>query len=292
MRVMSNLSVTIIDVGWGDSILVESVSNTGQTHYALVDCNDTSNQRSSYLFVKRFLERRKVDLANGQRIFDFVLLTHGHADHANGIQAMMSAFKTDWFWYPKSVDYGGFAKLIQYANKYPQKVNRHQAVDNTKLLPDLGEVGMKALWPPYTPSGVFDTNNENNNSIVLALTLGQVSFILSGDCEADNWDQITGGLPGLPGLAVFQTPHHGAVNGVFAENGDTPWLDALPGGTRIAMSSHIRPHNHPAPDVIQELANRNIEPFRTDLHYHLTFSTDGALDANGQPNVTAHWSHS
>lgn len=147
------------------------------------------------------------------------------------------------------------------------------------------------LVPPETPSRVFETNNENNNSIMLALTLGQVSFILSGDCEADNWGQITGDLPGLPGLAVFQAPHHGAVNGDFADNGDTPWLDALPGGTRIAMSSHIRPHNHHAPDMIQELANRNIEPFRTDMHYHLTFSTDGALDANGQPNVTAHWSH-
>ena len=130
------------------------------------------------------------------------------------------------------------------------------------------------------------------NSIVLALTLGEVSFILSGDCEADNWDQITGDLPGLPGLAVFQAPHHGAVNGVFTDSGDTPWLDALPAGVRIAMSSHIRPYNHPAPGVIQKLDTRNIDPFRTDLHYHLTFSTDGSLDANGDPSVTAHWSHS
>jgi beta-lactamase superfamily II metal-dependent hydrolase len=113
----------------------------------------------------------------------------------------------------------------------------------------------------------FDTNKENFNSIVLALTLEQVSFILSDDCEADNWDLITGDLPGLPGL------------------------DVLPGGTRIAMSSHIRPYNHRAPVVIQELANRNIEPFRTDLHYHLTFSTKRALNANGRPNVTVHWSH-
>jgi beta-lactamase superfamily II metal-dependent hydrolase len=115
---------------------------------------------------------------------------------------------------------------------------------------------------------------------------------LSGDCEADNWDQIVGGIPGIPSLAVFQAPHHGAVNGVFTPSGDTPWLDALPAGTRIAMSSHIRPHNHPAPEVVAELGSRNIDPFRTDLHYHLTFSTDGTLDLNGSPVVVEHWSHS
>jgi competence protein ComEC len=289
---MAKLAITLIDVGWGDSILIEITDDAAQIHYGLVDCNDTSTQRSSYLFIKRFLERKGVDLTNEQRIFDFVLLTHGHADHANGIQAMMSSFKTDWFWYPKSVDFGGFAKLISYANKFPQKVNRHQAVDNTKLLPSLGNVNFDVLWPPYVPGGVFDTNNENNNSIVLVLTLGQVSFLLSGDCEADNWDQIITSIPGIPGLAVFQAPHHGAVNGVFSASGNTPWLDALPESTRIAMSSHIRPHNHPAPEVISELNNRNIDPFRTDLHYHLTFSTDGTLDANGLPIVTEHWSHS
>lgn len=119
-----------------------------------------------------------------------------------------------------------------------------------------------------------------------------MSFILSGDCEADNWEQIIAHFPGLPGLALFQVPHHGAVNGLFADDGTTPWMDALPVGTRIAMSSHIRPHNHPAPQVIQELSDRNIDPFRTDLHYHLTFTTDGTLDTSGAPNVTVRWSHS
>jgi len=288
---VSTLSVTLIDVGWGDSILIESVTGVGEAHYALVDCNDTNVSRSSYLFVKRFLERRNVGLDSGRRIFDFVLLTHGHADHANGIQAMMRDFRADWLWYPKSVEHGGFAKILRYANRYQAMVNRHQAIDNTKVLPELGDVRLRALWPPYTATGPFDANNENNNSVVLALTLGQVSFLLAGDCEADKWPQIVAELPQIPGLAVFQVPHHGAVSGVFDAQGNAPWLDALPTGIRLAMSSHIRPHNHPAPEVIQELKDRGIEAFRTDQHYHLTFTTDGTIDANGDPKVTPQWFH-
>lgn len=289
---MSRLTVTLIDVGWGDSILIESLTDEGDLRFGLVDCNDTSISRSSYLFVKRYLERRGVDVSSEEKLFDFVMLTHGHADHGSGIQAMMSEFRTDWFWYPKSVAFGGFAKLLSYANRYPQIVSRHQAIDNSKVLPALGDVQLQALWPPHVPGGAFDPDNENNNSIVLALTLGQVTILLTGDCEASNWPSIVDELPHLPGLAVFQNPHHGAVNGLFNESGDTPWLDEITPAVRVAMSSHIRPHNHPAPEVVAELDNRSFEAFRTDEHYHLTFSTEGALDDEGNPRITATWSHS
>ena len=288
---MSTLSITLIDVGWGDSIFIEAMTDAGEKHYALVDCNDTTYNRSAYLLIKRYLERHKVEIEDDQRLFDFILLTHGHDDHANGVQAMMKNFKTDWFWYPKSVEYGGVAKIIKYANQYQDKVNRHQAIDNSRVLPDLGNAHLSVLWPPYTSGGAFDPDKENNNSVVLALTLGAVSFLLTGDCEAENWHQIVANLPQIPGLAVFKVPHHGAVNGMFDPQGNAPWLDALPAGTRLAMSSHIRPHNHPAPQVIAKLQQRNIQPFRTDQHYHLTFTTDGTLDGNNAPNVKVQWSH-
>jgi beta-lactamase superfamily II metal-dependent hydrolase len=288
---VSTLAVTLVDVGWGDSILIQSTTGAGERHFALVDCNDTTYLRSSYLFVKRCLERQLVDIDALPWVFDFILLTHGHMDHASGIQAMMRDFRTDSFWYPKSVAHGGFAKILSYANQYQSKVKQHQSVDRTKVLPNLGDVRLKLLWPPYTPGGAYDDDNENNNSVVLALTLDQVSFVLTGDCEAENWPQIVDDLAGIPGLAMFKIPHHGAVNGMFDPQDDTPWLDVLPAGVCLAISSHIRPFKHPAPEVVQELASRNIEPFRTDLHYHLTFTTDGSVQA-GVPNLEVHWSHS
>jgi len=290
---MSLLSVTFIDVGWGDSILIESEDDQGNIRYALIDCNDTTKSRSSYLFIKRFFERQQYQPANG-RFFDFILLSHGHADHGSGIQAIMRDFPTDWFWYPKSVELGSFAKILRYANRYQQKVNRHQAIDLTKNLGTLGNVQLSALWPPNSGNQAHDANNENNNSVVLQLTLDDVSFILTGDCEAENWPQIVNNIPaGNQRVALFQSPHHGAVNGLFDQANNTPWLDSvenLPHVPVIVMSSHIRPHHHPASQVTNELDNRNINYLRTDIHYHVTIRTDGTIQ-NGTPNMRTEYTH-
>jgi len=108
---------------------------------------------------------------------------------------------------------------------------------------------------------------------VLALTLGQVSFVLTGDAEAENWATIAARLP--PTIRVFQVPHHGGRNGTFGPGDITPWLDLMPAATQLALSSHIRPHGHPHADVVNVIGARNFVAFRTDVQSHLTFSTDG-----------------
>jgi hypothetical protein len=44
---MAELSVTLIDVGWGDSILVDSSDDAGNRAFGLVDCNDYERQRTA-----------------------------------------------------------------------------------------------------------------------------------------------------------------------------------------------------------------------------------------------------
>jgi beta-lactamase superfamily II metal-dependent hydrolase len=270
---MAKLSITLIDVGWGDSIFVESIDDSGTRHLGLVDCNDYETERSSLIFVKRYLERAGIDHQASRPNFEWVLLTHGHADHARGLKRMLQMFGTKHLWYPKSVPSTTYGSLLSYANS-SSLVHHHQAVDSSKD-PDptitFGTVSLRFLWPD---DAQIDTSNENNNSVVLSLTLGQVSFVLTGDAEAENWPTIFPRLPAT--VKVFQVPHHGGRNGLFATDESTPWLGQLvSANTTLALSSHIRPHGHPHPDVVSAIAAANFQAFRTDTQSHLTFSTDG-----------------
>jgi beta-lactamase superfamily II metal-dependent hydrolase len=265
---MNRLRATLIDVGWGDSVLLESEDATGKNHYALIDSNDTSTLRSSHIFLKRFFERKKLTVPSTSAIFEWVLLTHAHADHGQGLKKTLRAFGTKRFWYSNSANKPiFFADLLRYAIR-SKRVGQHDVVDTNKILPSFGSASMQILWPH--PAQVLP--NENNNSVVLVITLNQISFVLTGDAEADVWTQIAGNIPQKTGF--FKVPHHGSTNGTFTSAGTTPWLSILPATAQIALSSHVRPFNHPDPKVVGALGKYN-PVYRTDEHYHVAIETDG-----------------
>jgi len=265
---MSELKVTLIDVGWGDSILVESTPSHGDKRYALIDSNDEENERTSFTFLKRFFDREPGNVVSRPRLFDFVILSHSHSDHGKGLKRIMSRYGTRRFWYPKSTSLGSQADLVRYANR-SSKVEHHEAINRGKNLPDLGDAELSVLWPPYN---VIDHHNENNNSIVLTIAVGNVSFMLTGDAEGPVWDRIADRIP--PDTAFFKVPHHGSSDATFHQ-GDTPWIDHCPAGAHLAISCHVKPHNHPHGSVIQEFADQGYPYYRTDRHYHVTCVTDG-----------------
>jgi beta-lactamase superfamily II metal-dependent hydrolase len=275
---MSCLRVTLIDVGWGDSLLLESEDNHGNVYYGLIDSNDTSTLRSSHIFLKRFFEKKKVTVPAASHTFEWVLLTHAHADHGQGLKKILRDFGTARFWYSQPANQPAFfADLLRYSRR-SARVGQYDLVDTNKILPFFGAVSMQALWP--LPGNVLP--NENNNSVVLVLTLENVSFILTGDAEADGvWTQIAGQIP--PNTRFFKVPHHGSDNGTFTSLRTTPWLNSLTPGATVAISSHVQPFNHPHSTVIAALSACN-PTYRTDQHYHVTVETDGN-------NVKVSYSH-
>lgn len=274
---MSTLAATLLEVGWGDSILIESTDDKGTTRYALIDSNDeTPDKRIALWYLRRHFQTNHVSIPT--HLFEFIMVSHGHSDHISGIRKLIEEFGAKKFYYPKS-NGSGFGDLIRYVKrsvKHPAgRVKAQIWLDNTKSIPALGDATIEVLWPP--PSGgtsPYDTANPNNNSLVIRLRLGAVEFMVTGDCEASEWPSI---IPHINAkqLMMFKVPHHGARNGTFDGIGNTPWLDSLQKHTGLAISTHISPHQHPDKDVIDELDARSMTLYRTDEHYHLRFETDG-----------------
>jgi competence protein ComEC len=264
----NKLRLTIIDVGMGDSLFLESIDGRGTSHYALIDSNDSTYSRSSYIFLRRFFEKKQEKVPSSSALFDWVLMTHAHADHGAGLQRILKDFGTKYFWHSDSPNYPVLiAKLLDYARKSNQVAN-YEALDTSAVLPRFGGATMEVLWPE---PGVLD-KNENNNSVVLAITRGQVTFVLTGDAEADIvWTRISSKIPKT--TKFFKVPHHGATNGTFTNANATPWLAVLPKKALLGISSHILPYSHPDRKVVNALSGRTL--YRTDLHYHICVETDG-----------------
>lgn len=280
---MSQLRIILIDVGWGDSILLESVDSTGETHFALVDSNDTANLRSSFIFLKRRLERFEEHTPLPDPVFEWVLMTHAHADHAQGLKATLKEFTTDRLYYPKvNSNKLFFSDLLRFANR-SSKVGFHQSIDNTKQDFQFGDATVQTIWPPYDYQNIY--TNENNNSVVLLIRIGERSVVLTGDAEAEVWDQIAGQIPA--DAVFFKVPHHGSEDATFNANHDTPWLDTLPTDCRLAASSHVRPFSHPSPSVVTELDANPFPWYRTDEHYHIEIEV---FEDSADP-VTVKYSH-
>lgn len=196
----------------------------------------------------------------------------------------MRHYGTAKFWYPKvnEEDSVVLTSLQSYVD-YPSVNIDNQALDNRVDVGNLGDVTMDVLWPP--PDTI--DSNPNNNSIVLALKLHEITFLLTGDAEGEVWEQIAQDIP--QDTEVVKVPHHGSKNGTI-HNDTTPWVDRL---DSFATVSHLgischpnfpNRYDFPHVDVLNRFQRRPYPYYRTDFHYHITF----ILDQNG---VRVKYSH-
>lgn len=264
---VGKLRVTVLDVGQGDSIFVQTAG--GRT--ILIDgggANDESKADQTDVGERVLLPFLRYQ---GINRLDIVVLTHPHGDHVGGLAAVLREEQVGVVLdgtrlpYPTPA-YGAF--LAQISRKH---IPYQHAVRGTRL--DLGDGTLAEVLNPPADGFPYGTNGDNacvnNYSAVLRLTYGRTHFLLDGDAETDAETSMLAAYPNLS-CDVLKCGHHGANNAT----GDD-WLARVrPRYAAISCGAH-NTFGHPHPDTLARLASHGIKVFRTDKNGAITFISDG-----------------
>lgn len=267
---MARIEVTIIDVGHGDCIFIEATKDNGAREFAVIDCPDTINLQPGMLFIKRRIER----LFGAEKhwpkpIFEFVLMSHAHADHCDGLPRLISKFGTKLFYHGRVGKSVSAAHVFRSVRHWRRSIGIHQLNSATALpFSTIGNANLNVLFPDPGPA----LPNENDNSVVVTIEHDGFQIILTGDIEVGCWSAIT--MPSS--IHAIKAPHHGAANGTIDSKGISPWLGYAYSAC-IAVSCHTVPHTHPDVRAIAAMKAGCRDVYRTDEHGNITFCVESGV---------------
>lgn len=250
----SKLRLSFMDVGEGDAILVQK----GSTQ-VLIDGGPGP---------------QAVTLALGKqmpfwdRTIDVIILTHLHQDHLAGLVEVIKRFKVKTvILFP--ADYES-SVIFEW-----QKLIREQAdeviVAGDRQIIKLGDdTVIRILNPPGEPFTGTDSDVDNN-SIVVSVQEGDISFLLTGDIREEiEWELVRNRAE--IDCTVLKVAHHGSNTSTCHE-----FLAASSPQIAVISCGTDNKYGHPDGEIIARLVNyvgdKNL--YRTDLQGTITFTTDG-----------------
>jgi len=256
------LEMTVIDVGQGDSIFLALPAGK----LMLVDAGGIASFGKSVRrtnlnigedVVSPYLWSRSI------RRLDVVALSHAHDDHMGGLAAVLENFHVKELWTGATPDSPGWEAVRRKAEQLHVRIV--PLVQGRRF--DYGGARFEVLAP--APDYLPVAAPRNNDSLVMRLTYGRRSLMLSGDMEK----QIEGQLVSANGVErtdVLKVAHHGSKTSTTE-----PFLQAVHPAFAVISAGFENLYGHPHADVIQRLKQANIEVFRTDRMGAITVRTDG-----------------
>ena len=235
--------LTVLDVGQGDSILLET--RTGAR--MLVDGGPDPDR------VLLALDQR---IPPWDRRLDVLVLTHPHEDHVAGLARILERYKVGRVYEPGMRGTGpGWAAWNAELHDGPP----HGLLATGAHL-RLGEVQLSVLWPDpgSVPLEPPDTGTGINN--VSVVFLGEANgrrFLLMGDVEQGIDPTLL--ARGLPRVDVLKIAHHGSRTATTQA-----FVDAVRPRVAIASAGAGNPYGHPAKATLDRVRASGARVYRTD----------------------------
>ncbi len=244
-RSPGTLRVVFLDVGQGDCIFAK----TPQGVTILVDGGGSDLFDVGRGVVLPYLRRQ------GIRSLDVAVATHPHGDHLQGLKSVLEEC-------PARVVVAGEG-CLEELGEIKGKVVSLQGLREVSL----GGGTKVWLWAPE-PGAFTETGNET--SVILKITQGEVSFLLTGDAGVKELEVLMA-EPGLDlSATVLKLPHHGSRHS-WSDN----FIEQVDPDYGVISVGMRNPFGHPSPEVLAGAREKGVRIFRTDLDGAVTFITRG-----------------
>ncbi len=249
------LHIYFLDVGQGDSIFVV----TPDGRQALVDGGpdfDTASQSIAEL------------MPPWDRSLDLMVMTHLDADHSRGLLRVLENYRIGTVatgqLAPDRALYPQWSQAVQAGNQPVVELTAGQTITLEE------GITLRVLHPPaVSPRGAgWDSNNK---SVVLQLVYGDVSFLLTGDIEAEAERFLARNGNSLKS-DVLKAGHHGSKSSTT-----DGFLGAVTPRWVVISAGLDNQYGHPHPEVVERLESMVGERgiFSTATMGTIDFSTDG-----------------
>jgi competence protein ComEC len=274
-RADGKLRVDFLDVGQGDAALLTMPD--GSTLIIDGGGRPTNTARSSReddagsepferdarsigeAVVSEYLWQRGLDAV------DYVLATHAHADHLDGLNDVVKNFRVRAALLARTPEsdavYRRFARTASARGVPLYLVGRGDTLR-------FGAVEIDVLWPPLAEHDP-DAPSRNDDSIVLRLRFGRRTLLLTGDIEAKAETALLSAHDDLRSDAL-KVAHHGSRTSSTA-----PFVAASHPSLAVASVGLDSPFGHPHPEVIRRWHASGAQLLTTGQSGTITIITDG-----------------
>ena len=259
-----DLRITVLDVGQGNAAVLELPGG----HCLLIDGGGFTGSSTfdvGQRIVAPFLRQHKI------RTVDTVVLTHPDTDHLGGLIYIADNFHVATIWSTgEAVDTEIYHRFLETIEKNRIHVPDFDQLGKTR---SINGVRFEILYPPsdfMNRKTVQPWRTPNNNSLVIRVSLGDISFLFPGDIMAIGERELAVGAGRRLASTVLMAPHHGSRSSSTAF-----FLSLVRPKVVVVSAGRYNRFGCPCPEVLERYAAMGAEIFRTDTNGAVVLSTRG-----------------
>lgn len=255
LRIFDGLSVTFLDVGQGDGIVLESKENC-----FMIDGGSSNKTNVGQYQILPYLK------SQGIQFIDLVFISHTDEDHISGIRQIFEFIRNGF----TAVNIGGLVlpKWEQKPTAYEEleKIAKQAGVSVWYAQKgDVLQVGSLtfSFYGPLEPEGT----DINEDGIVMEVSFGKFKALFPGDIGIETEKGI---ISELKKVDLLKTAHHGSKNSTGKE-----FLEKVSPKIAVISCSESNRYGHPAKETVQRLEESGCKIEYTMKNGAIMIHTDG-----------------